>query len=304
MGLSRSRASATWLADQPRAKSQSACRRSRPRGVGDRSSRCRTARSSTCPWSRRATRSIIARPRQPPVSRTAWHSDPVGVAGALVQAGLPTHRVAQRLLRAVGGARPHAGGGSPHPVPALGPERVPAGRAGPAPVQQHHRLVRQQGAGPAGQHVAQQRGRGSGAGDLPLAEETAEQHLAALQRGPAPAQRCRAAARAGAVPARAGSRAHTSSASQRRRVARVHRHRLCRSSDRSETEGWGRASGHLHRRFATPPGVTRGSTFRIGCLPRSFGIQDHPGNRLRSPEIGRLYRALAQPNPRVEPPVR
>ena len=47
---SRSKASATWTADQPRARSQMACQRSRSRGVGARYIWFRTDLRSTCHW--------------------------------------------------------------------------------------------------------------------------------------------------------------------------------------------------------------------------------------------------------------
>jgi len=56
---SRSNASLTANVVQPRAKSQSACHRSRSRGVGDRYIRCRTSLTSTCHRSRSCLISLI-----------------------------------------------------------------------------------------------------------------------------------------------------------------------------------------------------------------------------------------------------
>src|SRR3990172_2853564 len=69
---SRSNASATCAADQPRANSQRTCQRSRSRGVGARYIRSRTARASNCHCLSRPLTSSIAEPRYVISLRTAY----------------------------------------------------------------------------------------------------------------------------------------------------------------------------------------------------------------------------------------
>src|SRR5205823_10970938 len=78
---SRSSASATWAADQPRATSQSACHRSRSRGVGARYMRSRAWRASKCHCSNNPS---IAEPRRVLPSRRAYRGDPAAFTLALV----------------------------------------------------------------------------------------------------------------------------------------------------------------------------------------------------------------------------
>jgi hypothetical protein len=81
---SRSSASATWAADQPRANSQRACQRSRSRGLGARYISSRTPRSSKCHCWKSAVISFIDRPRQVVVSQIAYHTDAAGFILVLV----------------------------------------------------------------------------------------------------------------------------------------------------------------------------------------------------------------------------